>query len=499
MSATQAHLDELNRIRAERAFQAQQQGQQTPAPQPAPQPQSSGAGGAVGNVAGTGAGMAAGNYVANTVMGANAAGAGATGAGAAGVGSGSVAVGGSAAPVVSTTTLPSVTAVGGGSSSGAAAAPAAGTGVTATGAMGAAALAYGAYRGYMGAKGKSASQAAKDDEWDPYQRITGVVSNPASIWGSNDSFKNKLGHSVIDSALPLGLGAHVSAQIGSGKDVAQLKRDQIRAAMQEQGALDEGWNLTLADGGKFNIGLDGGGKIMGKDGKEINPYNVDASNPFAHQATAWADPIAAILTGGDPKLRSDFAGYFTNAAMSNANTLEGVRANLLNIMASHKIDFPTARKAVTSMLEAGKIDQATHDIYMNTLGILESGDSKRYDTRTVQEVMAASAPPATGAPVVPPVPPNQAGLPVPGPVSTLPLVVPPGTLPSAKGAIPGTTGVPRLTPPAPALGVPANQPVAAAPPIANPNSVAGRPISSFQKLIDEAKRREQMSGVTNGR
>lgn len=538
MSATQAHLDELNRIRAERAaqVQAQQQGQQQP------QQKSPGAAGAVGQVAGMGAGV----YASNKLLGSSSPSTPAT----------------PNTPSTTTPSAPSAPTPGPMSIPSGSAAPsgytAVGTnadgstlavpndsiqsdGSIVPGALQGLGGAYQLYSGYKqfkegdkvggglnmatGATNVAAGIGSSTaGEVVPYLNTalgvynTGKAFMDDSVTDQERAYRmNKAAGMAIANGYTFGLagladaGLHkiapgamgkaenIERQIlkytdpltwgmkafGSSKDQAQMNRDQVRKAMQGQGALDEGWNLTLADGGKFNIGLDGGGKIMGKDGTEINPYNVDASNPFAHQATAWADPIAAILTGGDPKLRSDFAGYFTNASMSNANTLEGVRANLLNIMAAHKMDFPTALKAVTSMLEAGKIDQATHDIYMNTLGILESGDSKRYDTRTVQQVQAEMAkaappvPPAAGVPVVPPVPGPVGARPATAP--NIPLAPPPANIPSA------TTGVPRVTPPPPPS------------PAAPQQTVAGRPVDAFQKLIDEAKRREQMSGVTNGR
>lgn len=380
-------------------------------------------GAAVGNVAGTGAGLAAGNYVANTMLGGG-------GSGASGIGSGSLTVTGSVPPP--------------GTIDLAASPPLPGAEVGMGGYI--APLAVGAIGAYTAKKGLEGYQAGEGE--GPMGGFKAGLKAAGPL-----KFVPVLGQAPA-------IGGMLGGMFGSGKDKDQMGRDQVRKAMQQQGGIDEAFNVSLADGTKFNIGLDGGGVIKTKSGKEISPYNVDTDNPFAHQSVAWADPIAAILTGGDPKLRSDFAGYFTNAAMSNANTLEGVRANILNIMAAHKLDFATARQAVDSMLAAGKIDQQTRDIYMNSLGIIESGDAKRYDTRTVQQVqqeMAAAKPPT--------------------PAPSTPLAPPPTNAPAA------TTGVPRVT----------------APPPQQPATVAGQPVSAFQKLIDEAKRREQMSGVTNGR
>jgi hypothetical protein len=272
-----------------------------------------------------------------------------------------------------------------------------------------------------------------------------AAGNVAGYGLQGKGIKNDLALLALDPS-GVSLIGKKTGMFSPGKDGDQLRRDQVRKAMQQQGGVDEQFNLSLADGSKFNIGLDGGGKITTKGGKEINPYNIDTDNPFAHQATLWAMPLASLITGGDQKLGSDFSGYITNAAMSNANTLEGVRANVLNFMATHKIDFATAKAGLDAQLKAGKIDQFHHDVYAQSLGVLESGNSKSYDTRTVQQFQQDQAAKAATPPLA------------------TPLVNLPASTPAATAPVPRPTQEPTLS---------------------------GQPLSAFQKLIYEAKRREQ--------
>lgn len=111
----------------------------------------------------------------------------------------------------------------------------------------------------------------------------------------------------------------VKKMFGSGKDKDQLARDSVRKSLLDKGFIDQDYNLSLLNGTKFDIGKDGGDP----------QYNVDFSRPNAAQAVAWANPLAALITGGDKKLTNDFAGYLANAAYSDdAKTLRDNIANL---------------------------------------------------------------------------------------------------------------------------------------------------------------------------
>lgn len=171
-----------------------------------------------------------------------------------------------------------------------------------------------------------------------------------------------------------GIGAVAGGLLGAiktGKHQDQIARDQVRSEMQKRGMIDEGFNLTLADGSKFNIGLDGGAKPEYSGGQAA--YNVKTSSPFAVQAVRWVDPVSDILTGFDKKLSTDFAGYFANAAMSNAQTIEGVRANALKLLEQTGLDRAKLEDGIRQGLQAGKIDQGTFGYYMQSIDSLFSG------------------------------------------------------------------------------------------------------------------------------
>jgi hypothetical protein len=133
---------------------------------------------------------------------------------------------------------------------------------------------------------------------------------------------------AVGTAVGAAVGAVTGGLFGCmkwGKHEDQLMRDQVRDLLVQAGVLDARFGLQLADGTRYDLGKDGGprAEFGGR-----RPYEVDFSSPFAAQAVAWVDPLIELFAGGDTKIQHDFAGYFANAAMSNALTLDEVRANI---------------------------------------------------------------------------------------------------------------------------------------------------------------------------
>lgn len=230
---------------------------------------------------------------------------------------------------------------------------------------------------------------------------------------------------LIGAPIGAGVGA-LTGMAKAGKHEDQIKRDQVREAMRSAGAIDETYGLTLADGTKFNIGLDGGARGHYDFSGGRRPYEVKAEHPFSAQAVGWADPLAEVLTGGDPKLRSDFAGYFANAAMSNSQGIEGVRSNVLQIMEDLKLNEASVRQGLDALKSAGKIDDSRYAAYMNSLGSLFGGNPETYTLGSINELGAMAAPvvaPPVAAVTPPPTPILQPNLPAitnPAPVARAP-------------------------------------------------------------------------------
>lgn len=140
-------------------------------------------------------------------------------------------------------------------------------------------------------------------------------------------------------AINLGLRLMGKRSVGkmmtTGKSDAQLLRDDFRGLLKETAVADNQYNVTLADGSKFNIGLDGKTKYQNVgeniDGKKTrHAWDVDFSNPLAQYAVNQIDPmIRNIYKETDGKVKPEqYTGMLVNAVTSNAKSNEDVLANI---------------------------------------------------------------------------------------------------------------------------------------------------------------------------
>lgn len=127
----------------------------------------------------------------------------------------------------------------------------------------------------------------------------------------------------------------IGKMMTTGKSDAQLLRDDFRGLLKQTGVADDDYNVTLADGSQFNIGLDGKTKYqnVGENidkKKTRNAWDVDFSNPLAEFAVKQIDPmIRNIYQGADGKLKLEqYTGMLVNAATSNAKSQDDVIANI---------------------------------------------------------------------------------------------------------------------------------------------------------------------------
>jgi hypothetical protein len=136
--------------------------------------------------------------------------------------------------------------------------------------------------------------------------------------------------------------------------------------LNNNGILDANYQLTLADGTLYNMGRDGGprAEFGGR-----RPYEVDLSNPLMKYAISWINPLIDLITQGNKKLRTDFVGYFANAAVSNAKNLDDVRQNVSAIMQRFGVDDQKLAQGIIAGVKAGTIDPAVAPAYLN--GIAE--------------------------------------------------------------------------------------------------------------------------------
>lgn len=318
------------------------------------------------------AGDTAVNYLTSSGAEAGAGALGSAGLGAAGggsalgatmAGSGTAAGAGAVTSAAGMTTIPAgmavpagYTAVGSAASGGTVIAPAAGASTAgaglgtaaATGGIAAAVIAQ-LYSTYLGEK------AAQKKLKQGHGQTTQGWIDRGNAWftpfhGIHEEYGDKLGMGFMNSdtanniygalnplnpAAPLAALKLAGIDTFSGKDKDQTYRDNVRKNWQSTGVLDKDFNLTLADGNKFDVGKDG----------SIQNYNVDFNKEGIGDVVAMANPLAAIMSGGSEKLTSDFAGYLTNAALSSGDA----KANIRKVYEDAGIDWEIAHGIISEM------------------------------------------------------------------------------------------------------------------------------------------------------
>jgi len=175
----------------------------------------------------------------------------------------------------------------------------------------------------------------------------------------------------------------IGAMMKSGKSNAQAIRDDFRGDLKEANVADNKYNVTLADGTKFNIGLDGKTKYKNVDEKTTrNAWDVDFTNPLAKFATDKIDPMIRGIYGADnPKAKffpGQYTGMLVNAATSNAKSEADVLANIETMLGKSKfaqqagvgVTPPPPAKAAK-----GQVVRVSPGMYVNDRGQVKPAKS----------------------------------------------------------------------------------------------------------------------------
>ena len=222
------------------------------------------------------------------------------------------------------------------------------------------------------------------------QMIAQVQAGPlASIPGYDKAmkhFSSSKENALIGAALspaaigmPMLMGA-VSSIGGTGKNTGQLLRDSWREGLKSAGAVDVdkstgAWNITLADGSKYDIGKDGGAKLQNVgtniDGKtERNTFDVDWSNPLAVNSIPDAH-LLAIATGLDPTGTSEHGLFdrataqMLNAVTSNTTDIMGVKDNVRAILEKQGVAPEMIAGRVEILRNQNMISDQEYSTYLN--------------------------------------------------------------------------------------------------------------------------------------
>lgn len=185
---------------------------------------------------------------------------------------------------------------------------------------------------------------------------------------------------VPNTALRLFGKRSIGKMMTTGKSDDQLQRDDFRGLLKETGVADKNYHVTLADGSKFNIGLDGktryknvGENIDGKTSRQA--WDVDFSNPLAKFATDQIDPmIRNIYTNVPKQIKPEqYTGILVNAVTSNAKTEQDVTNNIQAILGKSTFAKQAGIQTQTPIApiqrpSKGQIVRVSPGMYMNDKG-----------------------------------------------------------------------------------------------------------------------------------
>lgn len=194
-----------------------------------------------------------------------------------------------------------------------------------------------------------------------------------------------------------GVGAAIGATVGglignikTGKHIDQKNRDRFRSGLQELGLIDEDHRVQFSDGSVFDMGKDGGARLINHDGQGNRPfYDADPTSPFGHQAVGWVNPLAVTLARGNVKLANDFAGYFANAVMTDSQSLEEVRLKVVELYQQAGISTKEMLEALNALRKEGKItneELAAFAVGLDTVFKPGTGQELSIEEFLVQEV-----------------------------------------------------------------------------------------------------------------
>lgn len=147
--------------------------------------------------------------------------------------------------------------------------------------------------------------------------------------------------------------------LGGGKGGAQRERDGWRSGAQEQNILNENYEIELPSG-NLDLGRDMGSGYRNSAGGYREPIDIDWENdPNAGQAVGWLNPIADILTDGNPDLRVSTVGQLYNELTKDGTTdIKAIRQKVIELYQKFNLTPSTTRAGIQELLDAKVLSQA---------------------------------------------------------------------------------------------------------------------------------------------
>lgn len=203
----------------------------------------------------------------------------------------------------------------------------------------------------------------------------GIVAGAYTVYqgwgegGSKGAVNGALGGAAIATGMyalgatnPYVLAGVVALSIASntikiGKHEDQVQRDGMRGLLKKNGLADDDYNITLADGSKFDIGVDGSGgyhearnpdQMVGdRKGKKLSAYDLDYTNDLDYASGMSGIALSRLLAGGKAKNIDQLGNQLGNAGLGNVGYGKDMtRENFSKIMANQRSMY--AKAGITS-------------------------------------------------------------------------------------------------------------------------------------------------------
>lgn len=186
-----------------------------------------------------------------------------------------------------------------------------------------------------------------------------VLSGKANAGNNTDAFlQTNPVTASINPILNKITGKSVGGLLSGGKSKDQQGRDQNRKILEQFGLYDANKNLTLLDGTKVNLGLDG----------SKGQYNVDFNEKGIGDIVALVNPLAFLIAQGDQKRANDLAGELTNAIKKSKDP----KAEALNLYKKLNLTLDQAQGAFGELKNVPDQDKAIFLNTLKTLGVQQS-------------------------------------------------------------------------------------------------------------------------------
>lgn len=181
--------------------------------------------------------------------------------------------------------------------------------------------------------------------------------------------------------------------IQAGKSGDQLQRDAIRGGWQKLKLTDDKHQITLADGTKADVGIDGhGGQFEARHPEllqgnrkntKLNAWDVDYTNDLDYTVNLGSSALNRLLFGNKDKAIDQEAGQLTNAMLKNighgkdmtpenfSKGMQNLRAAYAKVGISSKADaFQLANLAFAEH----RINASDHASMLTTFDIMYNQD-----------------------------------------------------------------------------------------------------------------------------